>query len=394
VTPAAERAIRAGHPWLFDGGIRRLANADDAAPGDLAALFDGQRRFLAIGLYDPDAPIRVRVLHAGEPQKIDAAWFAHRVDAALARRHGLLPAGTDGYRLIHGENDGLPGLVADRYRDTLVMQLDTAAWIPHLRHVLPALLEAFPDNRFVLRLSRSLHRQPTALFGLTDGQVLHGPPLDGPVLFHENRLQFLARVRQGQKTGFFLDQRDNRARVERLAAGQRILNVFAYSGGFSVYAGRGGAREVLSIDLNEAALADAQRHFDLNGPEVAKTKHRVWRADAFGAMAELAERQERYEMAILDPPSFARRQSDVPAALAAYRRLAALGAQLLAPAGVLVSASCSSRVTADAFYAAVHEGVAAAGRRLEEMARTGQPPDHPIGFPEGAYLKCLFARVV
>ncbi len=390
VTPGAERALRGGHPWLFDGGIRRLSR--EGQPGDLAVIFDDRRRFLAIGLYDPTAPIRVRVLHAGEPAPIDAAWFRARIAASITRRAALDTSETDGYRLVHGENDGLPGLVVDRYAGTLVLAPDTPAWLPHLRQVVPALLAHFPDARLVLRLRRRLAGRPAWLHGLRDGQLLHGAPLSGPVAFRESGLTFLADVARGQKTGFFLDQRDNRARVGELATDRAVLNVFAYSGAFSVYAARGGAPEILSVDQNEAALADAARHFALNATAVAGARHETWRADAFAALDELGRAGRRFGLVVLDPPSFARRERDVPGALAAYRRLAALGATCLTPGGILVSASCSSRVSADAFFAAVGEGVRATGRALVELERAGHPLDHPVGFPEGAYLKCLFAR--
>ena len=393
VTPAAARALRSGHPWLFDQGIRRLSHEGQA--GDLAVLFDAQRRFLAIGLYDPDSPIRVKVLQHGQPAPIDAAWLAERIHAAAALRAPLLTPATNSCRLIHGENDGLPGLVLDRYADTGVLKLYTLAWLPHLRAVLEGIAAAAPLSRLVLRLSRGMQARPGALHGLADGQVLWGAPLAGPVSFLENGLTFTADVVQGHKTGFFLDQRDNRARVGELSRGRTVLDVFAYNGGFSLYAARGGATSVTSLDVSEPALRVAQHHFALNKGvgDVAAAQHYLLIGDAFVLLDNLAGQGQRFDMVVIDPPSFAKRQDEIPRALQAYRRLVEAGLAVLRPGGTLVMASCSSRVTAEQFFDLVHSTARQVGRPLKEMERTGHPLDHPITFPEGAYLKCLVAQL-
>lgn len=418
VTPAAQRAIRQGHPWLFDQAI--TDQKGDGRPGDLAVIFDDRNRFLAIGLYDPTSPIRVRVLHRGAPAPIDRAWLRARLAAAAAGREALAAGGTTGYRLVHGENDGLPGLVVDRYDTTLVLKLYTPAWAPWLADLRAALDDVCPAACTVLRMSRALLAHPEHLGGLTDGAVLAGSPPAGPVLFSENGLRFEADVLRGQKTGFFFDQRDNRARAGKLAAGRRTLNVFAYTGGFSLYAAAGGAPEVLSIDSSAPALASAQRNFALNRglPAVAAARHTVTVADAFAALADLGRRGRRYDLVIVDPPALAKREAEVDRAIRAYERLTALALGVTAAGGTLVMASCSSRVSAPAFYATVNGTAARAGRPLVELARTGHALDHPIrspegafpegafpegafpegafperAFPEGAYLKCLFATV-
>ncbi|MCB8925364.1 MAG: class I SAM-dependent methyltransferase [Ardenticatenaceae bacterium] len=392
VSPAAERAIRSGHPWVFDKAIRQ--QNVDGSPGDLAVIFDRKNRFLAIGLYAPASPIRVRILAHGQPAQIDADWFMYKVETAAEQRLPLLQTNTTGYRLVHGENDGLPGLVIDRYGETLVLKLYTTAWVPHLRDELRAVTAVLPPKRIVLRLSRFVQRQEADLYGLFDGQLLWGQPVrnDG-VLFLENGLYFEADVVHGQKTGFFLDQRNNRARVEKLAAGKRVLNVFAYTGGFSLYAARGGAKEVVSLDLSQPALANAMRNFKLNRAHeaVAAADHELLVGDAFLTMQQLIANKRRFEMVIIDPPAFAKRQDEVERALTAYGRLVRLGLKLLRPGGVLVMASCTSRVTADQFFELVHKTALGVGRPLQEIERTGHALDHPIGFPEGAYLKCLFA---
>ena len=405
VTPDAQRALRRGHPWLFDRAI--VSQSAAGQPGDLAVVFDERRRFLAIGLYDPGSPIRVRILQHGSPATIDAAFFAGRLAAAADRRASLSavgegvrlvagPAGeeTTGYRLVHGEGDGLPGLVIDRYDRVLVVKLYSAAWLPHLRDVLAGLAEVAPADAVVLRLSRATQRQPAALHGLADGATLAGTLATNPVIFRENGLLFEADVLHGQKTGFFLDQRENRARVEGLAAGRETLNVFAYTGGFSLYAARGGAPAVISLDISAPALAAAQRNFDLNHalPAVAAARHEMLVEDAFSGLARLARDGRLFDLVVVDPPAFAKQQSEIPAALSAYQRLAGLALGVLRPGGTLVMASCSSRVSADDFYAAVRRGAGRTGRALHEFDHTGHPVDHPAGFAEGAYLKCLYAR--
>lgn len=395
VTRDAQRALRAGHPWLYDRSI--TSQSASGAPGDLAVIFDDHRRFLAVGLYDPASPLRVRVLQHDQPAPIDAAFLAQRLAAAAQRRAPLLAASppTDGYRLVYGEGDGLPGLVIDRYDRILVIKLYSAAWIPWLHALLPALAEQQPAQWVVLRLSRTVQAQPHALLGLADGVTLAGAPPPEPWTFNENGLRFEVDVLRGQKTGFFLDQRDNRARVETLAAGRSTLNVFAYTGGFSLYAARGGAPAVTSLDLSAPALAAAVRNFSLNRhlPAVAAAQHDIIVADAFAGLKQLAAAGQRFGLVVVDPPAFAKQQSEIPAALRAYERLARLAAGVVQPRGQLVMASCSSRVSAPEFYAAVRRGAAAAGRTFHEFDHTEHPLDHPSPFPEGAYLKCLYAEV-
>jgi 23S rRNA (cytosine1962-C5)-methyltransferase len=396
VNPAAERALRQGHPWLFEGAIQK--QSQDGRPGDLAVVFDRKNRFLAVGLYDPESPIRVRVLQANKPANIDTSWFETKLKAAANLRRPLLNDGrTNGYRLVHGENDGLPGLVVDRYAESYVISLDTAAWIPYLPELLPMLQQITGGTRFVLRLSRTVQKDEKHLHGLSEGQVLDGLALDGPVEFLENGLRFTADLVHGQKTGFFLDQRENRARVETLVVQGnlgRVLNIFAYTGGFSLYAARGGAGHVTSVDLSHQAMETAELNFELNqnNKAVARTKHEMIVGDAFEVLALFEEIGHQYDMVVIDPPSFARRKGEESAALGAYGRLVKQGLAVLRAQGILVISSCSSRISVDDFFETLHRSAERAGRPLNEIERTSHPIDHPVGFPEGAYLKCLFAR--
>lgn len=395
--PAAERAVAQGHPWVFDQSIRHQNRVGKT--GDLAVIFDRKNNFLAIGLLDPTSPLRIRILHHDDPAPIDQEWFRLKIAAALARRIELATQDTNAYRLVHGENDGLPGLVVDRYASTQVVKLDTAAWLPHLAQVLAAMQQCEPAEQVILRLSRNARAQTPALFGLKDGQWLLGQPSPMPITFLENGLRFAADVVQGQKTGFFLDQRDNRSRVEKLILKRpelkRVLNLFAYSGGFGVYAARGGAREIVEVDASEPALETADLNYRLNRqiPQVAASHHQPICGDVFQVLEKLAGEQELFDLVIVDPPAFAKAQAEVDSALAAYRRLVVQALTVLRTDGVLVMASCSNRVSANEFFELIHDLAKRLGRPLREIDRTGQPIDHPIGFPEGAYLKCLFAEV-
>ncbi len=396
VVPGAEMALRDGHPWLFADSIRQQSH--EGVPGDLAVIFDRKGRFLAVGIYDPHSSIRVRVLQHGEPAPIDQEWFFAHLQAASDRRNVLRehprPTRTTGYRLVHGENDGLPGFVVDRYEETLVIKVYTAAWIPHLRTILSALTSIVSAKRLVLRLGRSLQDRPQHLYGLRDGLILSGPSLSGPVLFWENGIRFEADPIRGQKTGFFLDQRENRARVEPLANRKDVLNVFSYTGAFSVYAARGGARQVIDVDTSAPALATAERNMAHNQhiPAVKKVSHETIVGDAFATLAHMGEAGHRFGMVIIDPPAFARRSTQVDRALAAYQSLTKLGLGVLSSGGTLVQASCSRPIKADRFFNAIHHVARQTGRPLHELELTHHPVDHPITFKEGSYLKCIFAQ--
>lgn len=392
VTPDAVRRLKAGHPWLFDGSIVSVSR--EGAPGDLAVVFDDDRKFVAIGLWDPASPIRVKVLHHGKPTAIDAAFFRSRLSAALERRRPLAESAgtttaTTGYRVVHGENDDLPGLVLDRYGHVAVLKLYSAAWVPHLAELVPLVIDLLPSRSLVLRLARQVE-----VPGLEEGMSLFGPPVVEPVPFLEHGLHFAADVVRGQKTGHFLDQRDNRIRVGAMAAGLRVLDVFSCNGGFSVHAAAGGATSVHSVDASPFAIEAARTNMLLNAhlPAVAACRHDTTVGEAFGTMERLAEARTRFDIVVIDPPSFASNAASIPKALTAYERLTTLGLALVARGGLLVQASCSSRVTMPDFARAVHRAAATAGFELDEVARTEHGIDHPIGFPEGAYLKAIFAR--
>ena len=393
LTPAAERTVRAGHPWVFDGSI--VSSSRAAEPGDRVVVFDRKNRFLAAGLHDPEGPIRARLLVHGKPATIGPDLYRTRLETALALRSNVASAQTTGFRVLHGENDGMPGLVADLYERTLVVEIFTTAWVPHLRDLVPVFEEMLAPERILLLVSRAVAGSPHTPPSLAAGAVLAGDGFEGGIPFLEAGLHFEAHPFEGHKTGFYLDQRENRRMLGSLAEGKRVLNVFSYTGGFSLNAARGGATEVVSVDRADPVLAQARRHFDLNAsdPGVAACRHQTVRGDAFEVMTEMAGRREVFDIVVVDPPSFARSASHRPQALAAYARLTTLALSLLPKNGLLVQASCSSRVAAGEFHDTVHRAARSAGRPLSEIERTGHAPDHPVGFPEGEYLKCLWARV-
>jgi len=246
----AEKLVKQGHPWVFEDSITKINKQGNA--GDITVLFDQRRdKVFAIGLYDPDSPIRIKMISAS-PMTIGTDFFKEKITIAFSKRNQLLKTDTDSYRFIFGENDGFPGFIADVYKDVLVVKLYTAIWFPYLEMILPELVEVSGSNTVVMRLSRNLERSNA--YGVTNGQVIDGILSNEVVYFKEHGVRFSANVIHGHKTGYFLDHRHNRKRVGDLSKGKRILDVFSYAGGFSVHALAGGATEVISLDISAQAL--------------------------------------------------------------------------------------------------------------------------------------------
>lgn len=392
-TADALRQIGGGHPWLYADSITSVS--DPSAPsGSLAVVFDAKRRFAAIGLWDPESPIRVRILHAGEARPIDDSFWFELVAGAAERRAGLPAEGTTAYRLLNGENDGTGGLVADLYRDTIVVKVYTSAWIPHLRTVLDALDIVYGPERIVVRLGRAMARSAsTSAAGLSDGLTIRGEPPTGPVQYTENGLEFEADVIRGQKTGTFLDQRENRRRLRERSSGCRVLDVFSGSGGFSVHAAAGGAAVVHAIDQSPHAISAARENMALNAELTSPARFRTSTGDAFDIMATLAGRGERSDVVVVDPPAFATSKADHDRAIRAYRRLTELALPLIERDGLLIQASCSARVSESDLVEIVTSAARSRARRLSDLEITGHGVDHPVTFPQGRYLKAVFARV-
>lgn len=395
VKPSVEKIIRKGHPWLFENGITKVSKEGKA--GDLAIIFDNKKnKFLAIGLYDPYSPIRVKILQSNQSATINEAWFESKIQTAYDKRLPLLQTETNSYRLIYGENDGLPSLIADVYDDVLVLKIYSLIWLRYLDVLQPILLKISQCKTLVLRLSRNVEQQKTELNGLYNGQVLHGTlenrlsrDLGETIIFTEHGLKFQANVIKGHKTGYFLDHRHNRKKVGELAKGKTVLDVFSYAGGFSVHALAGGAKEVVSLDISKQALALSKENAALN-PH--RGTHKTMAVDAFEGLENLRQAGKKFDVVIIDPPSFAKKDTEKERALKSYGRLAKLGVQLVAKNGILLLASCSSRVTADDFFETVLPIVQNSKRPFHIMEKTFHDIDHPITFREGAYLKSIYLQ--
>jgi 23S rRNA (cytosine1962-C5)-methyltransferase len=374
--------IRAGHPWIYDRALAALPR--DVAAGDVVAIADAAGE-IALAIADPESPIRARIV-APPGTALDAAWTRGRAEAAAARRsRDPLLAGCTGRRLIHGEADACPGLVVDLYDTTCVVVFDGAAaaafWRPRLDDVLAGLEHG---GATIAHAWLRGERRRTA--AATAGEAVRGAP-PAELVIAEDDARFAVDVRAGQKTGFFLDQRDNRRAIRRHAAGQNVLNLFAYTGGFSLHAALGGARRVTSVDIAPPAIAGLERNLALTG--LPADGHELAATDAFDFLARAARQGRRWDLVIADPPSFAPSERTRPAALAAYRRLAAAALAVTEPTGRFALASCSSHITEADLLEQLAELAPTTPLRLRAAA--GAASDHPVlpAFPEGRYLKFL-----
>lgn len=383
IAAKAASAVRRGHPWVYRDAI---AGRPPSLPsGAVVDLCDEADRFTGRGLWDATGPIAARVLVRRSAEAVDEEAFATRFERALRLRDRLFAqtAETNAYRLCNGEGDRLPGLVVDRYADVAIVRLDGAALDPWLDRIVPRfapLLARRGVRSIALRLERGAA-------GDRRIRVLSGPDPPDRLVVREHGMAMEVDLARGQKTGAFLDQRENRARVRVFAAGRtRALNLFSYAGGFSIAAALGGARHVTSVDAAAAAHASAQRSFRENGLD--PSEHAFVTADAFAWLDQAAERGERFDLVVSDPPSFAPSERARPGALRAYRRLHAAIARVLDEGAIFCAASCSSHVTMDDFVATLDDATLG-DRGFRLVALHGQPPDHPTlaAWPEGRYLK-------
>ncbi|MCW5849344.1 MAG: class I SAM-dependent rRNA methyltransferase [Anaerolineae bacterium] len=373
--PHLKTRLGQGHPWVYRD---QVADAPRLPSGAWVRVRCGG--FSAYGLWDAESPIAIRLFARAAPP--DAAWVAARVREAWERRAPLRTGATTAYRWLFGEGDGLPGITVDLYDQFAVV----ATYADSVTTLLPWVVDAL---RATTPLKGILHRPPSSVV-----QRLWGQPPPRDLTIQEHGLTFLANLAAGQKTGLFLDQRENRRVVEDWVAGKTVLNCFAYSGGFSVYAARGGAPHVTSVDIAADALADAQTNFARNGFDPAD--HRFEVADVFDYLPRLVADGRQFDLVILDPPSLARSRQSQHAALRAYTRLNALGLRVVRPGGLLVTSSCTAQVGHDAFLETLAQAGAQTGRRLLILHDAGQPLDHPVPahFPEGRYLKFVIGQVV
>ncbi|MFV9503827.1 MAG: class I SAM-dependent rRNA methyltransferase [Oscillochloridaceae bacterium umkhey_bin13] len=395
VDPSIRARLAAGHPWVYRNHVSR--EPARVTNGSWVRVRCGG--FSAIGLWDTSSPIALRIFSASTVP--DAEWVAERVWEAWDGRASLREAGqTNAYRWLYGEGDGLPGMVVDRYGDYAIMQ----TYAPSLQTLVPlvatALRRCDPDLRGLVLRERPDHEvtdpdeerdadpaAPAPRLRLLWGEL---PPPD--LVVQEHGLFFHADLHQGQKTGLFLDHRENRRMIEALAGGRSVLNCFAYTGGFSLYALRGGAAEVISNDLGKGLAEAASANLALN--RLDPRRHQFVTDDSFSLLDSYARTGRRFQLIILDPPSFARQKRNLHAATRAYTRLNALALRCLEPGGLLATASCTSQISPELFRNLLTDAATQAGVRLLISHEVGQPVDHPVpvAFPEGRYLKFILAR--
>lgn len=380
-----ERPVLNGHPWIFSGAIGESEGDHDGA--GIVDVYDFRKNWIARGLYSPKSQIRVRVL-TWKQEALDRNFFSRRISEALSVRQNYLAPTTNAYRLVNGEGDFLPGLIVDRYDDYMVCQFFTAGMDLFKRDIAAVLGDLVKCNG-IFEKSEGRVRDEEGL-GASIG-VLAGDAPPASLLIEETGFKFLVDVRRGQKTGFFLDQRDNRAFLSTLTKNKTVLNCFAYSGAFSVYACAGGAREVVSIDSSRPALELAEENLALNG--FAAPGAELLKGDAF---AYLKECERTFDVIVLDPPSLAHKRSDITAATGGYKFLNLHAFKDLNPGGLLLTFSCSQHLSLDLFQKVVFGAAVDARRQVTILRRLGQPLDHPVSLhhPEGEYLKGLAVKVL
>jgi 23S rRNA (cytosine1962-C5)-methyltransferase len=388
-----EKSLLRRHPWIFSGAIARVEG--EPATGETVLVQDARGQALGWGAYSPQSQIAVRMWTFEPETQIDANFLSERLQRAVAARSSLAARGDlDAYRLVYAESDGLPGLVVDRYGDTLVCQFLSAGaerWKPTLVEALQQLKVGDWRPGGVFERSDVDVRSKEGLPPTTG--VLAGAAPPESIVINEYGCRFKVQVATGHKTGFYLDQRDNRARLAGDAVGREVLNAFAYTGGFAVWALRGGASHVVNVETSQPALALGQENVRLNGLDTARVEDVA--GDVFRVLRQYRDSQREFDLIVLDPPKFAEARSQLEGATRGYKDINLLALKLLRPGGVLFTFSCSGLVTPELFQQVVAGAALDSGREVQIVGRLSQGPDHPVAlnFPEGEYLKGLVCRV-
>jgi 23S rRNA (cytosine1962-C5)-methyltransferase len=387
LNPGREKSLQHRHPWIFTGAVERIKGEPQS--GETVAVRDTHGAFLALAAYSPKSQILGRVWTYRENETVDEAFLRARLARAIGLRQELAKV-TDGMRLVHGESDGLPGLVVDRYGDTLVMQV-LSAGMERWRGTLADLLVELTGCPNLYERSDAEVRD---LEGLPARAGILRGVLPAPLIIREHGLKFHVDVEKGQKTGFYLDQRDNRRRVGELASDKDVLNCFCYSGGFSLSALQGGARSVLSVDSSAEALALARENVKLNN--LAADRAEWLEADVFKSLRLMRDQGKSFDLIVLDPPKFAPTAHHAANAARAYKDINLWALKLLRPGGLLATFSCSGGVTADLFQKILAGAAMDANVTAQIVGRFAADADHPavLNFPEGEYLKGLLLRRV
>ncbi len=384
-----EKALLRHHPWVFSGAVQSVEGSPGL--GETVAIHTVDGRFLAWGAFSPSSQIRARVWSWDENQKIDPDFLRKRIhNAILLRETWIDQTGTNAHRLIHAESDGLPGLIVDRYGEALVMQV-LSAGIEHWRDEIVHLLAEILNPNTVYERSDVAVRELEGLPVRTG--LLYGKQPDQPILIKENNLKYKVDILGGQKTGFYLDQRDNRQFCQTISANKSVLNCFAFTGGFTVNSLAGGASSVLSIDSSEEAIHLAKENTLINQGSLDKCEWIV--GDVFEELRLLRDQGRQFDLIILDPPKFAPTASQAQKAARGYKDINLYGFKLLKPGGVLMTFSCSGGIDEAFFQKIVADAALDAGVDAQILQRLNQAADHPthLAFPEGAYLKGLVVRV-
>jgi 23S rRNA (cytosine1962-C5)-methyltransferase len=376
------RHLKQGFPWIYRDW---LAELPQAPAGTRALVRDKEGKLFAFGMYDPESPIAVRIC-ALENAQLDDKLILSRLNKAKELRQAILDKETTGYRLFNGEGDGLPGLVCDVYADHAVFKLDgkgpSGFWnVNEIANWLHKELDI-----------KTVYQKPRSDSGEA-GKVIIGGLTDSRIRFKEHGLMFEADIVQGQKSGFFFDQRDNRQRFGKMARDKTVLNMFGYTGGFSVYAGANGAKSVTTVDLAKPAIAWAENNWKLNG--LSENAHVGIAEDAFIFLEKAAEQKNLWDLIVVDPPSFAPAERHVERAKESYQNLFIASLKVLAPSGVIAFSSCSSHIPDSMFTEICKTAISKARRRGTVIGSFGQPEDHPypLACEELRYLKFVMVRV-
>jgi 23S rRNA (cytosine1962-C5)-methyltransferase len=378
------------HPWVFAGAIDRIEG--DPPDGAVVDVRSHVGNFVARGLFNSKSKITVRLYSWDEAVAIDREFFKARLQRAIDFRHDTLKLNHGpeaAYRVAFSEADQLSGMIVDRYGEYLTVQFTSLALAERRQMIGELLMEMLGAKGVYLRTEKGIGKLEGVVLqdGLLCGEM---PPAE--VVIHENGLKFAVNLNEGQKTGYYLDQRDNRAAVARFGAGKRVLDAFCYSGGFGMYAAKAGAVEIECLDASEPALKLAERNAELNG----FTGFTFSKGDVFTRLEELANAGRTFDIVVLDPPKFARDRAAIPDAIKGYRRLHALAMKLLTPNGILASCCCTGLVTMDMLEDVIAQTAVAAKRDVQIFERRGPSADHPVAVScrEGTYLKCIISRVV
>lgn len=388
IKPSAEKSVKRRHPWLFSNAVDRIKGSPQI--GEIVQVITGKKEFCGYGAYSPASQIRVRFLSFDSEERITPDFFRKKLHQAMRKRKSLLAAPAPSVRIVNGESDGLPGLIVDRYADFLVCQFLSAGPEANKMEIVSCLSDLCPVEGIYERSDSDVREKE----GLSQRSgLLWGKEPEGLITIQEGPLSFLVNVKTGHKTGFYLDQRENRKRVKAFAKGKKVLNCFAYTGGFSLFALEGGADHVTSIDTSEEAISLIDKNAALNHCNASRMTH--LQEDVFSSLRKFRDRNERFDIIILDPPKFASSSQMVQKAARGYKDINLLALKLLNEDGHLFTFSCSGHISPPLFQKIISDAALDAGREAQIIGHMTQADDHPVSlaFPEGLYLKGLIIQV-